>query len=372
MLKHKIKTREALADIVAGLKQSNKRIGFTSGAFDLLHAGHVDYLEKAKSTCDILIVGVNSDASVKSYKGEDRPINTEIRRTKVVAALESVDFVFIFNERRNKRNIEILKPDYYIKAGDYTASQLTSGPIIESTGGKVVLIPVEETVSTTQLIQKVIRPCHDKYLCEENAEHIVLPSHKKSPALFLDRDGTINEEILYLHQPDDLKFTPHALEGIKKFQEMGYRIIIVTNQPGIGLGYYSKQDFYAVNREMLKAFSEYGIFVDKIYFCPHSKSDGCDCRKPGQAFVKRSVEELNIDLKKSVMIGDKTSDIEFGKIAGMKTILMNRGFKGEDGEFSTPADYTVATLLKAAELILAEERGGIGSSKQFNHQFIKK
>ncbi len=372
MLNDKIKSRETLADIIAGLKQKDRCIGFTSGAFDLLHAGHVDYLEKAKSMCDILIVGVNSDASVKSYKGDDRPINSEIRRAKVIAALESVDFVFIFNERRNKNNIEILKPDYYIKAGDYSESQLTSRQIIESMGGEVVLIPVEETVSTTQLIQKASNPCQKRNMCQENTEHIALPRHKKSPALFLDRDGTINEELLYLHQPDELKFTPNALEGIKKFQEMGYRIIIVTNQPGIGLGYYTKQDFYAVNREMMKAFSQAGIFIDKIYFCPHSKADNCDCRKPGQAFVNRAVEELNIDPEKSIMIGDKTSDIEFGKIAGMTTILMNRGFKGEDNEFTSFADYTVETILKAAELILAEERGQKSASDNANETDLKK
>lgn len=356
MINDKIKSREALAEILVPLRNSGKRIGFTSGAFDLLHAGHVGYLEKAKSKCDILVVGINTDASVKSYKGDDRPINSEDRRIKVIAALESVDFVFLFSERRNQNNIEILKPDYYIKAGDYSASQLTSKEIVEAIGGEVLLIPVEESVSTTRLIQSVCAAGQDKIVQEENAEYIQLPPNKKSPALFLDRDGTINEEVLYLHDPEEFKLTPNAIEGIKKFQDMGYRIIIVTNQPGIGMGYYSKQDFYAVNRKMLKAFSGKGVLVDKIYFCPHSKSDKCDCRKPGQAFVKRAVNELNIDLKRSVMIGDKTSDIEFGNIAGMTTILMNRGFKGDDGEFDSSAMYSVESILEASQIILGRER----------------
>lgn len=356
MIKNKIKSREELVSLLDSLKKIDKSIGFTSGAFDLLHAGHVDYLEKAKSKCDILVVGVNTDTSVKSYKGDDRPINSEDRRVNVIAALESVDFVFLFSERRNQKNIEILKPNYYIKAGDYSANQLTSKEVIESIGGEVILIPVEESVSTTQLINKVCGSGKERIVQEENAEHVQLYSGKKSPALFLDRDGTINEEVMYLHDPDEFKFTKNALEGIKKFYEMGYRIIIVTNQPGIGMGYYSKHDFYAVNRKMLKAFSKIGILVDKIYFCPHSKADECKCRKPGQYFIKRAVDELNIDLKKSIMIGDKTSDIEFGSIAGMTTILMNHGFKGEDGEFDCRADYTVESLLQASEIILKYER----------------
>ena len=88
--------------------------------------------------------------------------------------------------------------------------------------------------------------------------------------------------------------------GIKRFQDMGYRIVIVTNQPGIGIGYFSKEDFYRVNRAMLTGFSKAGILVDKIYFCPHSKSEKCECRKPGQALIRRAQDELNLDLANSV------------------------------------------------------------------------
>lgn len=358
-INEKIKTREALAEICKQLRGSGKTIGFTSGAFDLLHAGHVDYLEKAKDLCDVLVVGVNTDKSVQSYKGPDRPYIPEAQRIKVLAALASVDYVFLFDERRNSVNIEVLKPDFYVKAGDYNANTLTSKETVEQYGGEVKLIPLKEVVSTTKIASKIagsLGVSGEKHIVEENAEHFERTPAKPSPAVFIDRDGTINEEVLYLGDPKKFKLLPNALEGIKKFQEMGYRIIITTNQPGIGMGYYSKEDFYAVNREMLKQFSKEKILVDKIYFCPHSKSEQCDCRKPGQKFVELAKRDLNLDIGKSIFIGDKTSDLETGRIAGMKTIAVKTGFAAEDKEFEITPDYVAEDLLKAAKLILNSER----------------
>ena len=358
MIKDKIKTRSELFALCQKLRESGKTIGFTSGAFDLLHAGDVDYLEKAKEICDVLVVGVNSDLSVKRYKGDNRPVISENFRIKVVAALESVDFVFLFDERRNKKNIELLRPDFYIKAGDYNHDSLTSAADVEAYGGKVKLIPVTESVSTSMILEKAARLNQEEtgWVKKENTVHKEIRPAKKTTALFLDRDGTINEEVLYLHKPEDFKILPGVLKGVKKFQNMGYRIIIITNQPGIGMGYFPETDFYAVNREMLRQFSKEGILVDKIYFCPHSKSQKCECRKPEQGLIKRAVKELNVDLSKSIIIGDKTSDTETGRRAGMTTFIVNTGFKGEDGEYKVKPDFRVNSIEEAAEIVLKEEQ----------------
>ncbi|NQT27452.1 HAD-IIIA family hydrolase [candidate division KSB1 bacterium] len=356
-MQDKIKTRDELQVLCKEWREAGKKIGFTSGAFDILHAGHVDYLEKAKTMCDILVVGVNTDASIKKYKGPDRPIVSESHRIQVVAALESIDYVFTFEERRNQKNIEALKPHYYIKAGDYSTDTLTSKEIVEKYGGEVRLIPIKQDVSTTELLEKMSSSnSQSKYIKEEGTGHLESKSVKQSHAAFLDRDGTINKEVHYLHEPDKYELYPNSAEGIKKFQDMGYKIIVITNQPGIGMGYFSKEDFYRVNREMLKQLSQFGILVDKIYFCPHSKSEQCDCRKPGQALIQRGKDELNLDLSRSVIIGDKTGDMETGKQAGMKTILVRTGFKGEDGEFPGEPDAWADDLLMAAEIILSLER----------------
>ena len=358
MIQDKIKTRKELGEICRNLKKKGSIIGFTSGVFDLLHAGHVDYLEKAKSICDILIVGINSDKSVRRYKGMGRPIVAQNQRAKVVAALESVDYVFIFDERRNKANIEELHPDYYIKAGDYKKVELTSRKVVEEYGGEVKIIPVAEQISTTSIIRKAAKILcdNDHYVEKEGTVHLKRLHLKQSPAVFLDRDGTINEEVLYLHEPEKFKLLPNVLEGIKKFREMGYKIVIVTNQPGIGMGYFTEEDFYRVNREMLKQFSKSGILVDKIYFCPHSKAENCPCRKPNTALIQRAKEELNLDLNHSFIIGDKTSDIETGKRAGIKTILVKTGFKGKDGEYPVEPDFVADDLLHAAQIVLSLEQ----------------
>ena len=107
---------------------------------------------------------------------------------------------------------------------------------------------------------------------------------------------------------------------------------------------------------MLGQFSKAGILVDKIYFCPHSKAENCDCRKPGQALIERARVELNLDLSHSVMIGDRTSDIETGKRAGMMTVLVKTGAGGNDGAYSVDADYQADDLLEAARWILKRER----------------
>src|SRR3989338_7940723 len=123
MIDSKIKSLNELIKIVDKLKSQNKKIVTTNGVFDILHAGHVKYLEEAKKLGDILIVGINTDKSVKQNKGDNRPINDEKSRMLVLAALESVDYVFLFNEKDPRNWLEKLKPNIHVKAGDYKLSQ---------------------------------------------------------------------------------------------------------------------------------------------------------------------------------------------------------------------------------------------------------
>ena len=221
MFEGKIKRRAELRKICSSLKNDGKTIGFTSGAFDLLHAGHIDYLNKAKELCNVLVVGVNSNSSVQDFKSADRPIVDELQRIKIVAALEAVDFAFLFKERRNRNNIRALKPDFYIKAGDYKLEELTSKKDVEKYGGVVRLIPVKEPVSTTDIINKIRSGRRDLWVEKEHAVHMNRRPSPKKPAIFLDRDGTITEDVGYLHDPGKLKLLDKALQGIKKLYDMG-------------------------------------------------------------------------------------------------------------------------------------------------------
>jgi rfaE bifunctional protein nucleotidyltransferase chain/domain len=342
-MKEKIIEREKAVAIKTALSAEGKKVGFTSGVFDIVHAGHVEYLEYAKSLVDILFVGINSDASVKQNKGDARPINSERLRAEVIAGLQAVDYVFVFGERNNNINTEMLAPDVYIKAGDYSPERLSSKDIVERHGGRIELVPFKKGLSTTSVIEKI-----QLAAVSEDGEKI---SYSNRPAVFIDRDGTINEHVEYLSEPSKFREIPGAYKGIKRLQDLGFRIVVVTNQAGIGLGYFSREDLYAVNREMMKQASQQGCSFDKIYFCPHSKADNCECRKPGTYFIERAERDLSIDVRKSFVIGDMTSDIKFGLDAGAQTVLVKTGRGGEDGMFSVVPHHTAKDLLEAAEVI---------------------
>ncbi len=359
MINDKIKTRDELIPLCQHFRKQGITIGFTSGAFDLLHAGHVDYLEKARALCGKLIVGINTDESIKKYKGPQRPVIAAAQRAKIVAALEAVDFVFLFNERRNALNIELLQPDFYFKAGDYAESQLTSKSVLEKYGGTVKLIPVVETISTSEIIQRLTAATNrSEQWTEEQTDTVFLKRTplKTQPAIFLDRDGTINKEVGYLSDPADFELLPNVLAGLKKFQDMGYRLVIVTNQGGIGLGYFSRADFYRVNKQMLTEFSRAGILIDKIYFCPHSLAENCPCRKPNTGLIFKAEADLNLDLKNSYFIGDSAWDIEAGKNAGLRTFFIKNERLPLPDKLPVPPDFVVTDLLDAAEIILQAER----------------
>ena len=344
---NKILSRQEVATLREELRARGQKVGFTSGVFDLIHPGHVEYLEKAKALCDVLFVGLNSDSSVKEYKDPLRPINGESNRAIVLAGLQSVNYLFIFNERNNNKNIELLKPDLYIKAGDYSKEKLTSAPAVEAYGGRVELIPVHAGASTTNTIAEII----SRYSVPECTE---LPLPPPSPAVFLDRDGTIIEHVEYIHEPEKVKLLPGALAGMKRLKEAGFRLVVVTNQPGIGMGYFTKEDFFAVNREFLRAVVREKIFIDKVYFCPHSESQKCTCRKPSTGMIERAVKELNINLTQSFMIGDMTLDVMLGKNAGCRTIQVVTGIGGNDKRFEVVPDFTAKNLDEAATWILAQ------------------
>lgn len=347
MINNKIVSREDLSKILIKERAGGKKIGFTSGVFDILHAGHVTFLEQAKSKCDILVVGINSDDSVKAYKGEKRPLVGEEDRLKVVAAINSVDYVFLFEERRNAKNIELLQPDYYFKAGDYTPDQLTSAGVVKDKGGEAIVLPAVDGISTSKFIEKILK------LYGSTSDIISVKEDKRNQnkAVFLDRDGVVNKDVEYLHEPEKFVFEKNALAGMKKIQELGFKIVIVTMQAGIGLGYFTKEDFYKVNRVMLKECNQNGIIIDKIYFCPHSKRDNCDCRKPKTGLFERGKEELDLDIGKCFVVGDKTSDILAGYSIGSKTIGMKTGHACLDKEFDVAADFMANDLLDAADYI---------------------
>ena len=152
----KVKTQGELIPILDALRKKGKRIVFTNGCFDILHVGHVRYIKEAKGYGDILVVAVNSDSSVKSIKGDKRPIVSQSERAEVLSALEAVDYVAMFDEDTPYNIIKKLQPDVLIKGGDWTIEKIIGREIVEARGGKVIAIPFIEGASTTGIVERIL------------------------------------------------------------------------------------------------------------------------------------------------------------------------------------------------------------------------
>ncbi|MGH9558774.1 MAG: HAD-IIIA family hydrolase [Bryobacteraceae bacterium] len=309
---------DELSAMIAVWRETGLSVGFTCGAFDLLHAGHADYLDRARSLCGRLIVAVNSDESVRSYKDASRPIIAEADRMRLVAALSSVDAVILMQDRRPARLIEVLKPDLYVKGGDYEAAGLRSAPLVESYGGRVAVIPIEVPLSSSAIVRRI----------EENAIHAApeqVAPRGRPRIVFLDRDGTILESVDFLKNFEQVKLTPGASENLRRLQDAGFLLVVVTNQQGIGLGYFDYRDFVAVNSAMFRQLASHGARISRIYYCPHSFADDCDCRKPGTRLIERALAYFGANAADCFLIGDSSEDIAAAERAGCTGIRLESG-----------------------------------------------
>lgn len=154
---NKLVTLDQLIEIVKQARMQGKKIAWTNGCFDIIHAGHVEYLEKSKSYGHLLVLGLNSDQSVKILKGELRPIFSELNRAKVLCSIIYVDYVMLFSDPSPIKIIRTIQPDFYIKGGDYTINTIDQDErrVVESYGGEIVLLPMVEGVSTSVIVEKI-------------------------------------------------------------------------------------------------------------------------------------------------------------------------------------------------------------------------
>ena len=172
-------------------------------------------------------------------------------------------------------------------------------------------------------------------------------------AVFLDRDGVVAEDLGYVHKVEDFKLIKNAVEGLKLLKD--YELIILTNQSGIGRGYYTLKDFENFNNHLIKELKKHNIKIEKTYYCPHKPEDNCDCRKPKTKFLKDAEKDFEIDLKKSYVIGDRKSDFEMGKAAGCATIHVWTGKVIKHKNEINP-DYSAKDLVDAAQWIVKKSK----------------
>lgn len=189
------------------------------------------------------------------------------------------------------------------------------------------------------------------------------PKPSLKPAVFLDRDGTINQEVGYIRDLKNLALIPGAAEAIRNLNQLGIPVVVVTNQSGVARGYYPESWMEQLHGRLKELLAAEGAELDGVYYCPHlpdgevaEYSFDCDCRKPEPGMLEQAAQELHLDLSRSFMIGDKATDIDVGLRVGCKTILLRSGY-GEQvlkGEYQhiPESDYISDSLIESYQTIL--------------------
>ena len=173
---------------------------------------------------------------------------------------------------------------------------------------------------------------------------------KKRPAVFIDRDGTLVEEVNFLSKVEDLQLFPFTAEAIQLLKERGFRIVVVTNQSGIGRNIFSEMDMRSIHEELQIRLEG---AIDAFYFCPHLPNEGCRCRKPALGMIEDAVSELNIEMTGSWMIGDKKIDVETGRNAGISSALVLTGYGTNHlDSLDWRPDVVASDLLDAVKCII--------------------
>jgi D,D-heptose 1,7-bisphosphate phosphatase len=181
-------------------------------------------------------------------------------------------------------------------------------------------------------------------------------------AVFLDRDGTLNEDPGYINDPEKVVLFPETGDALALLKKYGFLLIVISNQSGIARGLMTSKDVESVNDKINNLLSEYKVKIDAFYFCPahpdYSNEEDCECRKPSPKLIFEATKEFNIDLKKSYFIGDSIADVQCGKNAGIKTILVRTGKGGESFSILQKGNnfptFVADNLLNACNFILAD------------------
>src|SRR5437667_7240350 len=174
-------------------------------------------------------------------------------------------------------------------------------------------------------------------------------------AVFLDRDGTIMEEANYVGRLDQVVLIPSAKQALRRLRDAGFKLFIVTNQSGVGRGYFPREAVEEIHAHLDEQFGPVGVSFDRYYVCPHHPEDNCDCRKPKPKFLHDAAAEYGLDLRHCFMIGDRPSDIQCGINAGTKTVLVLTGVGQETlSKGEVPASFVARDIADAAEWILGQ------------------
>jgi len=319
----KIKSQAELALIVNHLKEQGKKIVAFNGAFDVLHLGHINSLIRARAKGDVLVLLVNSDKSVKSYKGPTRPIISETDRVKILAALECVDYVTLFDEINPKVILDKIKPNILCKGEDW-GKDCIEREVVEKNGGEIVIL--EKEYATTDLIKKII---------DFNNLAVV-------KAVFFSVN-LVDDKI-----ESDFSFDQIISGYLKKIRQVGYKVIVLVRS-SIKDRIINEKDRLNVCQEVNNFFKSRDVIIDGVYQDTYCLSDSeYNYEKCGISMLMCAVEELGVSLNNSWFIGENELDVKIGREINIKTIKLGERMKN----FEIEPYYYVNGFQEALGLIL--------------------
>ena len=328
-----INNKEDLLTKISELRQNNLKIGTVSGSFDCFHEGHKFSLEFCKKNVDELLVLINSDKSISTYKGKNRPLDRIDKRIKTLEDFLPKNIYFIFDDLVPNKILQLIKPDVHFISKDWSKNPVEKH-VIEENGGIVIEHPHLDGISTSINLKK------------NNKDERI------NKAIFFDRDGTINDDVGYLNNLEEININENALKGLERISKLDYLNIIVTNQSGVEKGYLNLEMLNDINNKIKDIIKQNNGRIDHVYFDTSTAEKPSNFRKPKNGMILKAVEEHSLSLKDSWVIGDKDTDIELGKMCNMKSILIsNERYKYKS---KIKPDFIVNDLVEAYEIIAAE------------------
>lgn len=332
MKNSKIKNKKEILALSENLKAQGKKIVVYSGTFDILHAGHIVAIQEAARQGDVLIILVNSDRSVKSYKGPNHPIHSQQHRMRKLAELAQVHYVVSFDELTPETMLAAIQPQIYCNGSDW-GKNCIERKVVEGYGGKVHVLKWKKGFSTSRLVEKLVK-------------NHPTPDIK---AVFLDRDGTINiSHEGYVREISQFTFAPRAIHALRKLSHTNYKIIVITNQSGIARKYLNERSLQKIHHWMVKSVQKQGARIDGVYYCPHHPDHMCGCRKPEIGMFLKAAKDFNINLSKSWMIGDDQKDVIAARRANIKIIKIGEKMPKE---LKLEPHYYAKDILGAVNII---------------------
>ncbi len=325
-----LKNKKDLINYLNSLSKENS-IGVITGSFDLLHGGHKHALDYSSKLVDKLIVLVNSDETIYIYKGKNRPIESFEERIKNLEEYNNNLIYVELDEVIPNNLLKIIKPNKYFISKEWSFNPAEKIELIEFST-EIIEHPELEGFSSSKIVEEKI-----------------ITKFKDDKAIFLDRDGTINEDKGYINSSEDIEIKEINLKGIREMSKLKYKLIIVSNQSGISRGYFTESDLKKVNNRVIELITENGGRIDQIYFDTSLPENPSNFRKPNNGMLLRAIEEFNIVLKDSWLIGDKDTDVELAKKNNIKSIYI----KNEKYEYNSRFifDYSVNNLHEAFKII---------------------